>query len=40
MPPPVCKKNQAATAAAMRYLLASAENEDKSFCNFIAEAWQ
>jgi hypothetical protein len=34
------QKPQAAKDAAMGYLLASAENENKSFCNFIAEAWQ
>jgi hypothetical protein len=32
------QKHQAAPEAAMRSLLASAENENKSFCNFIANA--
>ena len=41
---PVKSKNmdklKAASVAAMRYLLAADEKEDKSFCNFSAEARQ
>jgi hypothetical protein len=34
------QKHQAAKVAAMGSLLASAENENKSFCNFSASAEQ